>query len=57
MDQEQDLFGDSLQNKEAGPFCFYLIYSFSFLLPSILVRSCVRVSGADLLDTSANNNG
>ncbi len=56
MDQEQDLFGDSLENKKMDPFCFYLIYSF-FSLPSILVRSCVRVSGADLLDTSANNNG
>jgi hypothetical protein len=54
MDQEKDLFDDNLKNKKNQSILF--LFNIYFL-PSILARSCVRVSGVDLLDMSANNGG
>jgi len=54
MDQRKDLFDDNLENTKN---LLNFIFLFKFFLPSIFEKSCVRVSGVDLLDISANNGG
>jgi len=56
MGLERDQFDDILENKK-WIHCVFIKFIRFFLLPSILARSCVRVSGVDLLDISANNGG
>jgi hypothetical protein len=53
MDQEIDLLDGNLENTRTKSINIFL----SLNLPSTFAKSCVRVSGVDLLDISANNGG